>query len=217
MLAVAGGGLTSIATLITRVRADLHDEDSGSYRWDDSQLQRHLEATIREYSDYYPREMKTAIATTAGSRDVSLSGLTDLIEVVAVEWPVGQYPRCYVEFSVWSTVLTMLTPGAADGSNAAVYWRTLHDVATPSHPAVHDEMIARGAAIAAARELASYGINRVSVAAEGAERQYADWADRMEPAYRKWLERGRRSVGQRRMYTPESPRASQTTDSGPGW
>lgn len=207
---------SSIATLITRCRKRLHDEDSGAYRWTDAHLTEHLEAAIREYSDFYPQQKKTTIATTAGTRDMSLSSLTDLIRVEAVEWPVSQYPKIFVRFSVWVTTLTLLIDGAPDGTNSSVYWLAPHDTTTPTHPVWHDELIVLGACIYAAYELASRAVDQLNVTGESTSRFYLDWAQRNEPRYREWLERGRRVLRQRSLYVPSLGRESQTTDPGPG-
>ncbi len=116
--------MTTIAELQTRMRRDLHDE--GAARWTDTVLQRHLERAIREYSLAAPREVKTVLATAAGSRDLSIAGLTDMVSVAAVEWPVGQYPAEYVRFSIWQSTLSLLTDQLGDGSDVAVYWLALH-------------------------------------------------------------------------------------------
>src|SRR3972149_7731044 len=91
-----------------RLRKDLHDEDAANYRWTDGELDRHIQHAVREFSLALPLEGKTALTTTAGSRDLSISGLTDLVAIEAVEHPVGQYPPNYVKFSAWLPTLTLL-------------------------------------------------------------------------------------------------------------
>ncbi len=63
------------------VRQDLHDE--GDERWTDAVLDRHIGRAALEYSLHAPREQKTTLTTTAGSRDLSTSTLTDLIARLA--------------------------------------------------------------------------------------------------------------------------------------
>ena len=69
---------------------------------------------MREFSLAVPLEAKSTLATTAGSRDLSISSLTDLVAIEAVEYPAGEYPPSYVRHSIWLTTLTLLidkTPG----------------------------------------------------------------------------------------------------------
>ena len=65
--------MTTIADIRARLRKDLHDEDATNYRWTDGELDRHIQHTVREFSLAVPLEAKSALATTAGSRDLSIS------------------------------------------------------------------------------------------------------------------------------------------------
>src|SRR5438132_4745831 len=101
--------MSTIADIRTRLRKDLHDEDSANYRWTDGELDRHIQRTAREFSLAVPLEAKTTLTTTAGSRELSIAALTDLVAIEAVEYPAGEYPPSYVRFSVWLSTLTLLT------------------------------------------------------------------------------------------------------------
>ena len=70
----------------------LHDEDAQNYRWTDDVLDRHIQRSVEEVSIASPREVKATLTTTADSRELSLSTLTDLISIEAVEYPTGKYP-----------------------------------------------------------------------------------------------------------------------------
>lgn len=205
--------MTSIATFINRVRQDLHDESED--RWTDAVLTRHIERAIREYSLAAPQQKTSTIATTPGSRDVSIGALTDLIGVEAVEWPVGEFPPTYVRFSVWGSTLSLLTYNTGDGTNLKVYYGAQHNVDGSTLPAQHDETIARGAAGYAAVEWANYGINRVNVGGEDVEASYRKWGDQALKDFRGELDRLRRVLRLGRMFTPERSQVSQTGDFGP--
>ena len=114
--------MPTIDDLRDRLRIELHDEDAGAYRWEDAVLDRHLLRAARELSFAWPREQKTALTTTAGSRDLSLSSLTDLVRVYAVEFPVGRYPASYVAHSVFAGTLTLLTEQAPGDRTDAPEW-----------------------------------------------------------------------------------------------
>ena len=75
----------NLSEMRARVRRDLHDEDATNQREQDSDLDRHSEHAVRECRHAEPLEAKTALGTTADSRDLSSAGLTDLVAVEAVE------------------------------------------------------------------------------------------------------------------------------------
>ncbi len=119
--------MTTLVDIRGRVRTDLHDEDSQNYRWTDAELDRHIDHALRELSLAAPLEVKSTLTTTAGSRDISVSGLTDRVAIEAVEFPVDKYPPVYVRFSIWVDTLTLLvdqTPGGGEQVN--VYYTKLH-------------------------------------------------------------------------------------------
>src|SRR3972149_66895 len=77
--------------LRTRLRQELHDEDSANYRWTDAGLNRHIDRAVRELSAVWPRERKTTAQTAAGSREVSVT-LDQLVRVEAGGDPTGEGP-----------------------------------------------------------------------------------------------------------------------------
>ena len=50
---------TSLTTLRTRLRQELHDEDAANYRWTDTILNRHLARAARELSLVLPRLVRS--------------------------------------------------------------------------------------------------------------------------------------------------------------
>jgi hypothetical protein len=139
----------SITTLRQRLRKELHDEDAANYRWLDSVLDRHLSRAVRELSLVLPRDQKTALQTTAGSREVSLTSLTDLVRVEAIEYPTAQWPPSYVQFSLFGSTLTLLVEGApAAVQDVNVYWGKLHtlDGSTSTLPSTAEDVVVTGAA-----------------------------------------------------------------------
>ena len=106
-----------------------------------------------------PLEAKTALTTTAGSRDLSIASLTDLVAIEALEHPSGRYPPAYVRFAVWLSTLTLLvdsTPAGAESVN--VFWTKLHtiDATSSTVPARFEDIIADGAGGYAALEWALF-------------------------------------------------------------
>ena len=209
--------LTEMRTL---VRRDLHDEDATNYRWTDNEIDRHIQRAVQELSRAVPLEARATLTTSAGSRNLSISSLTDLINVEAAEYPVDKYPPVYVRFSLWAQVLTLLidqVPGGSEDVN--VYYGKLHTLdATTSTILPHlEDLVATGAAGYAALEWSSFATNRVNVGGEQTWRYYQAWGQERLAAFLKGLanQSGRNSVRARELYAPAQPRPSQTTDWGP--
>ncbi len=167
--------------LVARLRVELHDEDSNNYRWVTATLQRHIERVVREVSEAWPRERLTVLTTTAGSRDIDVSAqFTDLVRIDAIEWPIGQEPRTYIQWSLYQDTLTLLgdnIPAAADSVNA--YWgpRHLVDDTQSTLPQVTEEAVVQGAAGYAAIEWANFAINRANVGGDDVQLAYRRWAE----------------------------------------
>jgi hypothetical protein len=210
----------NLSQMRARVRQDLHDEDSANYRWTDAELDRHIGRAVREFSLAAPLEAKATLAATAGSRDISIGGLTDVVAIEAVEYPAGKYPPSYVRYSVWLTTLTMLidaAPAAAEDVN--VYHTKLHtlDASSSTIPAKFEDVVAGGAAGYAAVEWASFATNRVNVGGQDVWREYMAWGqDRLAEFQRALARHGRRNaVRVRRLYAPAPDPADQSTVVGP--
>lgn len=206
----------NLSEMRARLRRDLHDEDAGNYRWTDSELDRHIERAVRELSLAAPREAKATLTTTAESRDVSLSTLTDLVAVEAVEYPVDKYPPSYVSFSLWAGTLTLQVDEVPLGAEPVnVFYGRMHalDESTSTIPPQLEEALAAGAAAYAAIEWASFATNRVNVGGDDVWRHYLTWGQERLAVFAEALARhGRRNaVRVRRLYTPARPAADEST------
>src|SRR3972149_1089864 len=148
----------SLSEVRGRRRKDLHDEAPANQRWTDGELDRHIQRAVRDFSLSVSLEAKTTLSTTAGSRDLSIAGLTDLVAVEAVEDPTGDYPPAYVPYSVWLSTLTMLIDAAPAGVESVnVYYTKLHtlDATSSTLPSRFEDVVATGAAAYAALKPAS--------------------------------------------------------------
>ena len=207
----------NLTEMRARVRQDLHDEDANNYRWTDNELDRHIEHAVRELSLAVPLEAKATPTTTAGSRELSLVSLTDLVAIEAVEYPVGEYPPRYVRFSLWGETLTLLiesTPG--DGEEVYVYYGKLHtlDETNSTIPSPLEELVAIGAEGYAAIEWASFATNRVNLGGDQAWINYLVWGqDRLASFMKGLAKHSRKNVVRcRRLYRPYEPGAGQTSE-----
>lgn len=177
--------------LLARLRVELHDEDSSNYRWTSATLHRHIERAVRELSDAWPRERLTVLTTVADTRDIDVSSnFDDLVRIDAIEWPIDQEPREYIQWSLYQDTLTLLgenIPSAAESVNA--YWGSRHlvDDGQSTLPQATEEAVVQGAAGYAAIEWANYAINRANVGGRDVQLAYRNWAERQLERYNEAL------------------------------
>lgn len=212
--------MSSLATIRSAVRKDLHDEDATVYRWTDAVLDRHIARVLLEYSQVNPLEQKTTLVTTPGSRDLSVASLTPRVRVVAAEYPTGEYPPSFVPFSLWGDTLTLDVAGApASAQNVNVYWHKAHVInGSVTFPSTHDDIIAGGAGGYAALEWASFASNRVNVGGADAWGRYMDFANVRLEEFRRALRElpAANTLRTGQFYTPQPAGfRRQTTDPGP--
>jgi hypothetical protein len=211
--------VTALADAIVQLRIDLDDQDPTAYRWTDAELTEHLNHALAVLSAELPLDAKNTLTTTAGSRDISIATLTPRVAVRAVEYPVGDYPPIYVDFSVWLNTLTMLIDDAPSAiANLYVYWLTHHTLATTTTlDAGQLQLLLTGAAGYAAAALASSTTGVFSMAGPHAGKDLAAMSNRLLRDFRATLRRkglsGQLRTG--RLYSPAEPAATQDTDPGP--
>ncbi len=168
--------MTTIADIRARIRKDLYDTDNSRYRWPDTQIDRHIERALDELSLAIPQEKTASLATTPGSRELSLSSLTGLVNVEKVEYPAGNFPPEYVDFSRWSDTLTLNLEAAPSGETAALFYTARHtlDESGTSLPGFLEDLVCMGAAAYAALEQGVFTIDRINTS-EQVARDYEDW------------------------------------------
>ncbi len=201
--------MTVLSDVRARVRQDLHDEDSSAYLWTDAVLDRHIAHALADYSIDAPLEQKSTLTTTAGSRDISISTLADLVAVERVEWPTGQFPPAFVGFSLWSSTLTLDTVSPPAGvENVNVYWTKKHTLSavTSTIPTPHEDLVAMGAVGYAALDRETLAINKINLGGDVWGRYAALGKERLA-AFRAELKRlGRNNtVRARRLYSTDAP------------
>jgi hypothetical protein len=210
----------NLAEMRTLVRRDLGDEASGNYRWSDDEIDRHITHALKDFSEALPREQKALIATVSGSREISLSSLTNRVMIEAVEYPVGLYPVSYQRFAFWQDMMTLLGPDVPDGAVCCVYYGQLHtlDSSGSTIPAIYEELIASGAAGYAAVQQGVYAIDRVNTGGSGTPQDWENRGRHQLAYFRSELKRsGRRNrVRMKQLYVPYNQPLSRTTDMGPG-
>ena len=208
-----------LTVMRSRLRIDLRDEDSTSYRWSDSQLDRHVGHALRELSAAQPRPRAAVLRTTGAGRSVSLASLTDLVRVEAVEFPVDEYPTAYVGFSVREDSLAMAVDDApAAGQEVKVYYGQLHtlDAAASTLPPHLEELLAAGAGGYAAMDLSGHAINRINLGGPETWRHYLVWGQEKLAYFRQGLANlsRRTSLRVRRLYSSTYDGTAQVPGNG---
>jgi len=209
----------NLAEMRAIVRRDLHDEDASNYRWTNDEIDRHIAHAVKDFSEAIPNEQKAVKATTAGSREIDISTITDRVVVEAVEYPVDNFPRRFQRFDLWGNTLTLLGDEVPDGSNAYIYYGRLHtlDASGSTIPAKHEDLIAIGAGGYAAVEWAVYAVNLVNIGGTMTPQEFLAWGREKLAYFRSELRRlsRRNRVRVRSLYQPYYSTVSQTTDYGP--
>lgn len=207
--------LTEMRTL---VRRDLKDEAT-PFRWSDAELDRHILYALKEFSEALPLEQKATIATTPGSREISLSTITDRIMLQAVEFPVDKFPRHYQRFAIWGDLLSLLGDEVPDGSDANIYYGKLHtlDATTSTIPPKHEDLVATGAGGYAVISASVYSTDRVSVGGTITPREFLTWGKARLRQFKEELKRlsRRNRLRVRSLYKPYYSPVSKSIDFGP--
>ncbi len=208
-----------LATMVTRVRRDLKDEDSLNYQWTDDELERHIARAVAEFSQAMPLDQVTVKATIANTWNIDISSLTNRIKINSVEYPIGQDPTSWVRFSLWGDILTIVEGSTLDGSNCTIYWGTMHtlDVSSSTIPAEWEYLVAIGAEGFALIAWGDYAVNKVNLGGPEASARYTESGESKLKYFRQVLKRQGKSgdVQASQLYTPASLPVSETRDPGP--
>jgi hypothetical protein len=181
----------NLSDMRTLVRRDLKDEDASNYRWQDNEIDRAIGRAVVELSRYVPREMKSTVATVAGSREIDISSLTDRVSVDKIEFPADEHPRSFQRFSVYQDTLTLIGDVEGDGEDCYVYWGKVHtlDGSTSTIPTYLEDVLALGAEAYAVLAQTQYRIDVAGHGGEQADRDYQSWGNTMLKEFTRQLKR----------------------------
>jgi len=199
---------TTIATIRARIRKDLKDPDSD--RWSDDDLDRHIEHAVKDLNLAAPLQAKDTSLTfpDPASREVDISGVTGLMHVKAVEYPVGEFPKRLRHFNVFSQVLEVevdTLPTAGD--SLYLYYDKVHtvDVDGSTLPVELEDICAVGAAGYAAVEWGAYSVNKVNIGGKPTPAEFLAWGkDRLERFREELTRLRRRKTRWGRFYTEDT-------------
>lgn len=96
--------LTSVE-LVDRVEEIL--EDSGNAIFTATPISSQLQDDLKTISFYRPWEIRQTLFARDGSRELSLATIDNLIEIDAVEYPIGRDPRYFIDFDENHQMLIM--------------------------------------------------------------------------------------------------------------
>lgn len=84
--------MTTRAAFRSNLREVLSDEST----WPDSTLNAWINDAIRDFSNYFPRQLTAEISCTANTKVYSLAAYTGLLSLILVEYPKGETPPRYL-------------------------------------------------------------------------------------------------------------------------
>jgi hypothetical protein len=195
----------NLTEMRARVREDLQDTDSQNYRWTNDEVDGAIDRVVSEYSLAAPIEQISDIATTLDDVELDVTGLSGLLKIESVEFPIGQTPKYLQRFEYWAGKLYMEDEG--DGDDARVRWLKKHTLTAQSStiPAEHQEIIILGATGYLAMSASAYTVDRATIAGHYATISYKAWSkDRLDRYDKKLKEvaHGRRVI-QRTLYAQD--------------
>lgn len=179
------------------VRRDLKDEDPSNCRWTDDEIDRAIRRALLELSRAIPRERRSTVPTTDGSREIDISSLEDRITVDRVEFPADGHAGQPQPFAVYGDTLRLTGKEEGDGTDCYIYWTSVHslDQETSTVPAYLEDVLALGAAAYAVLALAQYRTDTAALGGDRGDTDYQQWGTRMLDDFRGQLRkygRGRR-------------------------
>jgi hypothetical protein len=179
----------NLTEMRARVRQDLQDTDSENYRWSNDEVDAAIQRVVREYSLRAPIQMLTDVTTTPADNELDISGLTDLIGIESVEFPIGHWQTC----QYWAGRVFMQDNG--NGDFARVRWFKKHTLTAQSStiPAEHEEIIVLGATGYLAMSASAATVDRAFIAGRYGTISYRDWGRERLDRYDKKLKEAARS------------------------
>lgn len=93
------------------IRQKLRDEFASGkdYEWEEDELDIHIADCLAEISESSPYQVKETLTTTAGSVELDISSIEDLLYIDEVEFRVGQTPKQMRNCTIFGDTLTIET------------------------------------------------------------------------------------------------------------
>lgn len=101
--------LSAIRALIRQMLRDEFVSSDVELEWEEDELDLHIGECLAEISECSPYEKKETVKTTAGSVELDISSITDLLYIDEVEYRVGKTPKEMRDCSIFGDILTIET------------------------------------------------------------------------------------------------------------
>lgn len=186
--------LSGIRAVVRQMLSDELKSSAVDYSWTDDELDVYIADCLVEMASYSPKgtayQVKKTLTTTAGSRELDLSLIDDLLLVIKVEYPVDKQPRRFRQFSVWGDTLRMELDSAPSAvENVYLYcaeYHSLSDTASTLNPNL-ERILILGVSGKAAVTKAQPKINAVNVGGAGVAANLQSWGLGQLALYREAL------------------------------
>jgi hypothetical protein len=110
------------------VRQLLRDEiKTTDTEFDEDELDIHIDESLVEISQRSPYEVRET-KTGAGSKELDISSITDLLEVEKVEYPIGSDPPSFQRFSIFGNILRIEDDTPLSGEGIYLYCNKVHQL-----------------------------------------------------------------------------------------
>jgi hypothetical protein len=126
----ASGGFKTLSDIKADVLRILNDSEGEIF--EEGKVMLAIESAIRLASRYSPAESKETFTFAQGSRQIDITGLTGFIRLLPehpAEYPVGYYPPCYRNASVFGkTVTIQVNRNPSEGETVYLYCLKNHSL-----------------------------------------------------------------------------------------
>jgi len=125
--------MKNISAIRGTVRQLLRDEylSGSTFEFDDEELSIHIGEVVIEVSQRSPYETRET-KVSDGTKEVDISSITDLFEVVKVEYPTGSDPQDFPDFTIFGNTLRITDTTPTSGANIYLYCHKVHQLTEAS-------------------------------------------------------------------------------------
>jgi hypothetical protein len=118
--------IVSEATVTAKILNVL--QDAGTAIWSTADVRQGIDDALIELSEYRPRLAQATVAFASTLHELSISSLTDLMDIDTVEFPINCHPKRYINFSVrgGTIVLDDYLPSVSTSDTAYIWYTTQH-------------------------------------------------------------------------------------------
>jgi len=166
--------------IIARISTVLNDPSTAI--WGTAVISAQLAQTLREISRYSADYGKATVTFASTAPDLSISSLTDLVDVDMVEFGIDQDPKRYRNFQVrGSSVIVDLSFSPTAGATAYIWYNKIHALSgTTSNTMNYEEerLLIELAASQLAANISIDKINTLNLGGPGVWSDFVSWAER---------------------------------------